>query len=137
MALPQVGGGQQIGDGNVEVKLITQTTPTAETGDCTLTAAKLANGIITFNKGSDADIAATLSTGALMDAYFTNMHVDDAFDFATVNLNDSGSSSTVTMTAAATGFTIVGLVTVARLTSAKWRARKTGTATWVCYRLAP
>ena len=134
MALPQVGGGQQLGDGNVEVRLRTQTTPIAITGDDTLTAAYLANGLITFNKGSDAAITATLSTGALMDAYFTNMHVDDAFDFATVNINDSGSSSTVTL-AAGVGFTIVGLVTVGRLASVKWRARKTGTATWVCYRL--
>ena len=136
MALPQVGGGQQFTDGNAEVRLGTQGAPTAITADATLTAAILNTGLITFNKGSDADIAATLSTGTLMDAYFTNAKTDDYFDFATVNLNDSGSSSTVTMTAA-TGFTIVGLVTVARLTSAKWRARKTGTATWVCYRLAP
>ena len=134
MALSQVGGGQQLGDGNTEVKLRTQVAPIAITGDATLTAAYLENGLMTFQKGSDADIAATLSTGALMDARFTAMHVDDAFDFATVNLNNSGASSTVTMTAGV-GFTIVGLVTVGRLSSVKWRARKTGTATWVCYRL--
>lgn len=134
MALPQVGGGQQLGDGNVEVRLRTQTTPYAFTATDTLTAAALANGIITCNKGSDAATTATLPTGALMDAYFTNMKIDDAIDFATVNINDSGSSSTVTL-AVGVGFSIVGLVTIGRLTSVKWRARKTGTATWVCYRL--
>jgi hypothetical protein len=135
MALADVGGGQQLSDGNTnEIKLFTQPAPTAITADATLTAAILATRLITFNKGSDAAITATLSTGALMDAAFPNVNVDDAFDFATVNLNDSGSSSTVTM-AAGTGFTIVGLVTVGRLASVKWRARRTATSTWVCYRL--
>ena len=136
MALPNVGGGRQVGDGNAsESTLISQGTPGAVTDSATLTAAQLATGLITANKGSDSATTMTLPTGTLMDATFTNAHVDSATDFCIVNANDSGSSSTVTV-AAGTGFTVVGAVLIGRLSTARFRARKTATATWVCYRLS-
>lgn len=134
MALPNVGGGRQAGDGNSnEVVLGTQSTPATFSDTAALTAAQIASGIIVADKGSDAATTATLPTGAAMDAYFSNAHTDSCIDFSICNKNDSGSSSTVTL-AAGTGFTIVGAVVVARLASARYRARKTAAATWVAYR---
>ena len=47
MAIPTVGGGQQIGDGNAnEVRLFSQGAPATATVTATLTAAQLATGII-------------------------------------------------------------------------------------------
>ena len=141
MALPNVGGGYQIGDGNVnEVEFYPQGAPVALTVTATLTAAQLAVGLLTANQGGAATATYTLPTGTLMDAAFGNCRVDTAFDFSLINISTVAAED-VTV-AAGTGFTVVGNMVVASnaaatdQSTAHFRARKTGVATWVLYRIA-
>lgn len=128
--LPNGAGGYQVGDGNLsEVTLGVQPAPTAKTAAATLTAAELATGIITFNGTAGA---LTVPLGADLDAAFTSMKVDSSFDFSIVN-TDAADAATVT---ANTGCTLVGVAAVAAVSSCTWRVRKTGTATYVFYRIA-
>ena len=62
--------------------------------------------------------------------------MDRAFDFTVLNVDGSG-SGVITLTAA-TGFTIVGLATIAATAGVAhtYRARKTGATSWVAYRIA-
>ena len=60
--------------------------------------------------------------------------VNAAFDFFIINADASGSDA-VTL-AVGTGWSIVGAAAVAAATSAHFRARKTGTGTWVAYRIS-
>ena len=130
MALPNGAGGYQLGDGNLnEVVLGTQTTPTAKAAAATLTAAELATGIITFNGTAGA---LTVPLGTDLDVAFPSMKVDSSFDFVIIN-TDSTDAATVT---ANTGCTLVGVAAVAALTSAMWRVRRTGDATYVFYRIS-
>jgi hypothetical protein len=61
-----------------------------------------------------------------------NAKTGSTFDFTVVNTGTG--SGIVTMTPA-TGFTIVGVATIAITTSATFRARRAGDNTWVLYRL--
>lgn len=136
MAIPQTGGGYQVGDGNTdEVKLFDQTTPATATSTATLTIAQLVTGIVL---GSPSTSAATytLPTVALTEALLTNAKVNSSFDFSVCNVDGSGSG--VITIAVGTGWTIVGLATIAATagTTGAFRARKTGTGTWTLYRLA-
>ena len=136
MALPSVGGGRQLGDGNIsEVVLGTQGAPATATSSATLTVAQLLTGIVLGSPGSSA-AAYTLPTGTLMDATLTNAKVDSSFDFSVTNVDGSG-SGVITMTAG-TGWTLVGLATVAATagTTGRFRARRTAAATWTLYRIA-
>lgn len=137
MALPNGAGGYQIGDGNQsEVKFFAQPAPaTVAAGDATLTAAQLATGIILGSPGASA-AAYTLPTAALMDAAFSSMPNNAAFDFSVVNV-DGNTSGVITMTAG-TGWTLVGLATVVATagTAQTFRARKTGAGAWTLYRIA-
>lgn len=136
MALPIVGGGRQLGDGNTnEVVLGTQAAPATATSTATLTAAQLVTGIILGSPGTSA-ASYTLPTVALLEALVTNAKVDSAFDFSVINVD--GSSSGVITLVAGTGWTIVGLATVVATagTAQRFRARKTGDGAWTLYRLA-
>lgn len=136
MALPSIGGGRQLGDGNVnEVVLGTQSTPATATSTATLTIADLVTGIVLGSPGTSA-ATYTLPTVALTEALLVNAKVDSSFDFSVVNVN--GSSSGVITMAVGTGWTIVGLATLAATagTTGRFRARKTGTGAWTLYRLA-
>jgi len=130
MALPNGAGGYQIGDGNLgEVQLNTQQAPVAKTAVATLTAAELANGIITY---TGAAVALTVPLGADMDTAFPSMKVNSSFDFYIINI---GATNAATVTAN-TGCTLVGTAAVSAATSANWRVRKTADATYVFYRVA-
>lgn len=132
MALPSVGGGRQIGDGNInETPLSIQPAPQTATVTATLTAAQITGGIIVADTGTTA-ATLTLPTVALLEAQLTNAKVNSSFDLAIVNVGTS--SGTITM-AVGTGWTITGLATVTYTTSAMFRARKTGTGAWTLYRL--
>lgn len=109
----------------------TQGTPTAKTADATLTVAELRTRIVTATKATA--VALTLPTGTLVDAAFTNLPVGSSFDWSVINLGSADGA--VTMTAAATGHTYVGAAVVAIATSALFRTRKTGTRTFVTYRV--
>jgi hypothetical protein len=130
MALPNGAGGYQLGDGNLnEINMTNQVTPTAKTAAATLTTAELATGIITYN---GAAAALTVPLGTSMDADFSSMKVNSAFDFYIINI---GGTNAATVTAN-TGCTLVGVAAVSANTACHWRVRKTAEATYVFYRVA-
>jgi len=95
----------------------------------TLTAAMIASGIVTSTTA--AAVTATLDTGAVMDAAL-KMEIGESFDWSVINTGGNA----FTVTAAATGHTIVGTAAVATVTSATWRTRKTAAETYISYRIA-
>ena len=130
MALPNGAGGYQLGDGNFnEVILSVQSAPIAKTAAATLTAAELANGIITY---TGAAVALTMPLGTDLDLAFASMKVNSCFDFFIIN---TGATNAATVTAN-TGVTLVGTAAVSAATSCNWRVRKTDVATYVAYRIA-
>ena len=136
MALPNGAGGYQIGDGNLnEVQLITQAAPPTATTGATLTVAQITGGILLGSPGTTAS-AYTLPAVATLEATVSSAKVNSAFDFSVCNV-DGSSTGVITMTAG-TGWTIVGLATIAATagTTGSFRARKTGDGTWTLYRLA-
>ena len=129
MALPNGAGGYQLGDGNTsEVNIGVQAAPTSKAAAATLTAAELTNGIIIYT-GASATL--TLPTVADTEALVSSAKNNSSFE---VNFINSG-AGTLTI-AVGTGWTLVGTVTSATLTSAAWRARKTGDLAWTLYRMA-
>jgi hypothetical protein len=130
MALPNGANGYQVGDGNLgEVVLGTQQAPVAKTAAATLTAAELANGIITY---TGAAVALTVPLGTDIDAAFSSMKVNSCFDFYIINI---GGTNAATVTAN-TGCTLVGVAAVSANSSCQWRVRKSGDATYVFNRVA-
>jgi len=129
MALSSVGGGYQFTDGNVsEAALIVQGTPATATAAATLTVAQLLSGLVVCSSTPGTQ---TLPTVALLEATLTNNKVDSGFEVSFVNT----AASTLTI-AVGTGWTLVGTVTALTLTSALFRARKTGDGAWTLYRIA-
>lgn len=134
MALPSIGGGRQIGDGNEnEIAIETQVAPATLTTTATITTAQLATGYFLCSPGTSA-AAYTLPTGALMDAAFPNMKVNSCFDITVVNV-DGSSSGAITMTAG-TGWTVNSGGTNSNVLAAttglsrSYRIRKTAAATY-------
>ena len=129
MAIPNGAGGYQLGDGNLtEVNMSVQSAPVTKAAAATLTAAELTNGIVIY---SGATATLTLPTVADTGALVSSAKNNSSFD---VNFINTG-AGTLTI-AVGTGWTLVGTVTSATLTSAAWRARKTGDTTWTLYRIA-
>ena len=126
--LPGVGGGQQIGDGNTEVRLMTQGTPVAKTAAATLTAAELTNGLITYT-GAAANL--TLPTVTTLEALVTAAKVDSCFDFSLIDLGGAGQPTIVTNT----GWTLVGDMSPGGSQAQRYRARKTGDSAWTLYNI--
>jgi hypothetical protein len=110
-------------------KYQTQSAPTALNATGTLTAAAILSGIVTST--SAAGVVATLDTGAIVEAA-SEFAIGDSFDWSVINTGPN----TFTVTAAASGHTIVGVGAVATVTSAAWRTRKTAADTFVSYRLS-
>ena len=130
MALPNGAGGYQLGDGNLNVVVLnTQSAPVAKTAAATLTAAELANGIITYN---GAAVNLTMPLGTDLDAAFASMKVNSSFDFSIINI---GGTNAATVTAN-TGVTLVGVAAVSANSACTWRVRRTDVATYVAYRIA-
>ena len=130
MALSQVGGGYQFTDGNVsEATMVIQGTPATATAAATLTVAQLLSGIIITSNATPG--TQTLPTVALLEAVLTNGKVDSGFEVSFINTG--GATLTI---AVGTGWTLVGTVTAATLTSALFRARKTGDGAYTLYRIA-
>jgi hypothetical protein len=129
MALSNGTGGYQVGAGNLgEVILGIQQAPTSKAAAATLTAVELTNGIVQYT-GATATL--TLPTVADTELQVSSAKVNSSFD---VNFINTG-AGTLTI-AVGTGWTLVGTVTSATLTSATWRARKTGDGSWSLYRIA-
>jgi hypothetical protein len=140
MALSQVGGGYQIGDGNVN-ELVLGVMPDVQTATATatLTVAQVINEVLVGNPSTTA-ASYTLPTGALLDAAVGNAKINSTFDLTIINLGTSTGLITVVV---GTGITSVGNLVVPITGSAAgvsgaalFRFRKTGTATWVVYRMA-
>lgn len=136
MALANVGGGYQIGDGNLnEVKLNVVPAPATATATATLTVAQVTSGILLGSPSTSA-ASYTLPTVADLEASLGNAKVGSSFDLSVVNVD--GSSSGVITLVTNTGWTLVGLMTVVATagTAQLFRARKTGATTWSLYRVA-
>lgn len=136
MAIPSIGGGSQIGDGNTnETRLGTMAAPNTATSTATLTTTQLLGGILLGSPGSSA-ATYTTPTGAEIDAVLVNAKTGSTFDLSIQNVDGSGSG--VITLAGGTGVTISGLATVVATagTAQVWRFRKTGTATYTAYRYA-
>lgn len=95
----------------------------------TLTAALIASGIVTSTTA--AAVTATLDTGAVMEAAL-ELEVDESFDWSVIN---TGGANAFTVTAAASGHTVVGTGAVAASTSAVFRTRKSAASTYITYRI--
>jgi len=135
MALPNGGGGYQVGAGNRnETVLGALAAPQTATSTATLTAAQVTGNWLVANPSTSA-ATYTLPTGALIDAAVPNATVGSTFDLAVVNVGTS--SGTVTL-ATATGITDGGnaFVAVAITSSAVFRFRKTGDAAYTVYKIA-
>jgi hypothetical protein len=130
MALSNGTGGYQVGAGATdEAIMFVQGAPLALTAAATATAAQLQNGLFTFD-GTAGNL--TLPTVALLEAGMPSAQkVNSAFDFFVINLD---ASDAITL-AVGTGWSIVGVAAVSALTSAQFRARKTGDGTWTAYRI--
>jgi len=136
MALPNGAGGYQVGDGNLSEAIIGYApVPATATVTATLTAAQVLSGILLGSPGTSA-AAYTLPTVATLEATLSSAKVGSTFDLSVINV-DGSSSGVITMTAG-TGWTLVGLATVAATagTAQLFRARKTGDGTWTLYRIA-
>ena len=132
MALPSVGGGYQLGDGNLsEVTLGDQGTVATATATATLTVAQITAGILSANPSTSA-ASYTLPTGTLIDATLTNAKVGSTFDLVIVNLGTGAGDITIV---AGTGITLAGSATVNDGTSAQVRFVRTDTAAWTAYRI--
>lgn len=138
MAIASVGGGYQVGDGNVnEVKLGTQAAPQTATATATLTVAQVTGGILAATPAAAATY--TLPTVASLEAALVNAKKDSSFDLSIINLATTDAYD-ITV-AVGTGWTLVGDVVVNAKsastlpTSAQFRARKTGASAWTLYRL--
>jgi hypothetical protein len=105
-----------------------QGTPGVLNATGALTAAMILSGIVTSTTA--AAVAGTLPTGAVLDAA-SEFAIGDSFDWSVI----ATGANAFTVTAAATGHTIVGTAAVATVTSGAWRTRKTAADTFVSYRI--
>jgi hypothetical protein len=138
MALPNGGGGYQVGDGNLNEPLIDALPePVSIAATATLTPAQVLNGLILANSGVTAAAQTyTLPTVADLEAVLTNSDkVGTSFTFRVVNL---GTSSATAIIAAGTGWTVSGslTMTIPITTGAALLARKSAAGAWALYRVA-
>ena len=137
MALPSIGGGRQVGDGNINDPLIDALPdPVSVTTAATLTPAQVLNGLIIANSGiTAASVTYTLPTVADLEAVLTNSDkTGTSFTFRVVNI---GTSSATAIIAAGTGWTITGslTMTIPITTGATLIARKSAAGAWTLYRV--
>jgi hypothetical protein len=135
MALAQVGGGYQVGDGNLnELRLGYGAAPQTATSTATLTVTQITGGLLVANPSTSA-ATYTLPTAAAIDAVLGNAKVGSTFDLSIVNTGTSSGAVTLSM---GTGVTDGGnaVVAVAITSSAAFRFRKTGDAAYTVYKIA-
>ena len=124
----------------VLVTLNRQAAPTAKTVTATLSAANILGGLVTTTGATGPSIH-QLPTGTAIDLVIPSAVANDSFDFSLINTGTgAGTDATITVN---TGVTIVGNPTAGSLVdatvdtgSARFRVRKTATATYVVYRIA-
>jgi len=104
-------------------------TTISTTGASTLTIAQLLTEIVNYTGSNTATF--TLPTGTLMDGGVSGIVNNVSFDWSIVNTV----AFAITMSAGSS-HTYVGNTTVAASVSARFRSVRTGTTTWVTYRLS-
>jgi hypothetical protein len=130
MSLPNVGGGRQLGDGNVsEVILGTQGDPASMTTTATMTVAQLLSGILVANPDTSA-ASYTLPTVAALNVVLGNAKVNSTFVLDLINI---GTSSGIVTLLVGTGWTLVGDVTIPITSGVRLISRKTGAETYTMY----
>ena len=140
MALPNSGGGYQVGDGNLnEIDLYTTAAQQTATATATLTAAQITGNLLVGNPSTTA-ATYTLPTATAIDAVITNAKIGSTFNLTVINL---GTSTGLITMAVGTGITAVGNLVVAITGSAagvggaaQFLFRKTGDAAYTVYRIA-
>ena len=135
MAIPNGGGGYQVGAGNrAETTLGYAAAPQTATATATLTAAQIVGGMLVANPSTSA-ATYTLPTAALIDAAVPNATVGSTFDLNLVNI---GTSSGAVTLATATGLTDGGnaFTATAVTSSAMFRFRKTADNAYTVYKIA-
>jgi len=106
-----------------------QTDPVALNATGAVTAAAIMGGIVTSTTG--AAVAGTVPTGAVMDAA-ADFSVGDAVDWSVITTG----ANAFTVTAAASGHTLVGNMVVAAGKAGQFRTRKTAADTFITYSLS-
>jgi hypothetical protein len=140
MALPNSGGGYQVGDGNLnEIDLYATAAPQTATATATLTVAQVTGNLLVGNPSTTA-ATYTLPTATAIDAVITNAKIGSTFNLTVINL---GTSTGLITMAVGTGITAVGNLVVAITGSAagvggaaQFLFRKTGDAAYTVYRIA-
>jgi len=132
MALPSIGGGSQIGDGNLNEIQMDVMSPQTATVTANLTVAQITNDLLVGNPSTSA-ASYTLPTVAALEAVVTNAKIGSWLDLVIVNL---GTSSGVITVLTNTGWTLTGLMTLAVSTSSQFRAYKSGAGAWTLYRIS-
>ena len=135
MAIPNVGGGYQVGDGNLnEIRLGYSAAPQTATSTATLTAAQVTGNVLVANPSTSA-ATYTLPTAAAIDTALNNAKVGSTFDLSIVNIGTSSGTVTLSM---GTGVTDGGnaAVAVAITSSAVFRFRKTADGAYTVYKIA-
>ena len=135
MALPNGGGGYQLGDGNLnEIVLGYAPAPATYTANATaaLTVADLEGGIILYTQTNANNLQLPLVAGVGgVDAEISSAKIGSTFDFFVISTSTGVATVTVN-----TGWTLVGSgLTTASGFGAMFRARKTGDGTYTVYRL--
>lgn len=142
-----LAGGAKTGTGvagmiiDRSIRMVAQGTPTAKTTNATLTAAEVLAGIITVAQGAAGTSAQQLPTASDLDTAMPDAAAGDAFDFSVINTSTvDAEDATVTTN---TGWTLVGNMDIPAYSaagslnsSARFRARKTGSAAWTLYRMS-
>lgn len=136
MALPNGGGGYQLGDGNLnETTLGYGPTPSAYTADAdvVLTVAELEGGIILYTQTGTSNFQLPLVAGVGgVDAELSSAKVGSTFDFFFISTSTGVGTITVN-----TGWTLVGSgASPASGIGAHFRARKSAEGAWSLYRVA-
>jgi hypothetical protein len=140
MALPNSGGGYQVGDGNLnEIDLYATASQQTATATATLTVAQITGNLLVGNPSTTA-ATYTLPTATAIDAVITNAKIGSTFNLTVINL---GTSTGLITMAVGTGITAVGNLVVAITGSAagvggaaQFMFRKTGDAAYTLYRIA-
>ena len=135
MALPNGAGGYQLGDGNLNEPVMGYSpVPATATVTATLSVSQATAGILLGSPGSTAASYTLPAVADLEATQLSNARIGSTFDLSVINVDGSGSG--VITLVAGTGWTLVGLMTVAATagTAQLFRARKTSDTTWTLYR---
>jgi hypothetical protein len=130
MALSSVGGGYQIGDGNVNEVQMFVLSPNTVTATANLTAGQFTCGLLVGGNGV-TPATYTIPTVAAIEAIVGNAKIDSAFELVVLN---TGTGAGAALLATNAGWTIVGALTIAVNAAVRFIARKTGEGSWTLYR---